>query len=86
MGVQSGNTLHALDCLVNEAGEVPAVSKLTANASFEYFLRTQPEVASNRIAVLISGISRDLHLDTAWLGYLLRYYGIGAEYLVRSKR
>ncbi|CAE6377717.1 unnamed protein product [Rhizoctonia solani] len=31
-----GNSLYALDCLVNEAGEVPEVSKLTGNVSQAY--------------------------------------------------
>ncbi|KDN35850.1 hypothetical protein RSAG8_11284, partial [Rhizoctonia solani AG-8 WAC10335] len=37
----------ALDCLVNEAGEVPEVSELAGNTSFGWFLRTRNQVASS---------------------------------------
>ncbi|KDN40474.1 hypothetical protein RSAG8_08094, partial [Rhizoctonia solani AG-8 WAC10335] len=67
------NTLHALDCLVNEAGEVPEVSELTSNTSFGWLLNNLAKVSSSRVPLVISGTSTDLYIPTRSLGGLLHF-------------
>ncbi|CAE6477858.1 unnamed protein product [Rhizoctonia solani] len=72
------NTLAALDCLVNEAGETPCMSKTNAFLSFRWLMLDQGCSLDDRIPVVISGVPQDLFIHRFWLGGFLRFYGIGA--------
>ncbi|KAG8684861.1 hypothetical protein FRC11_011495 [Ceratobasidium sp. 423] len=69
-----GNTISALDCLVNEKGETPAIGRATGTYTFGDILKsTGPE-----FSVVIDGVARNSALANSWLGKFLYFYGIGS--------
>ncbi|KAG8732283.1 hypothetical protein FRC11_014671 [Ceratobasidium sp. 423] len=73
-----GNTLQALDCLVNETGGKPGFRGLKTPQcpTVKHLIKTQGEAAGDRVPVVISGVSRDLYIQGHWLGDLLRFFDI----------
>ncbi|KAG8704783.1 hypothetical protein FRC11_009582, partial [Ceratobasidium sp. 423] len=70
-----GNTVRALDCLVNEKGETPAVSRTTQNFLFADFSKA----GAHLLPVVIDGIAQDAGIPDWMLGEFLCFYGIGDE-------
>ncbi|CAE6423358.1 unnamed protein product [Rhizoctonia solani] len=70
-----GNTIRALDCLVNEKGETPAMSHTTLGRSFANF----PSTSMQRLSVVINGVTQNAGITDGWLGEFLCFYGIGDE-------
>ncbi|CAE7200264.1 unnamed protein product [Rhizoctonia solani] len=68
-----GNTLRALDCLVNEKGETPAMSDMTDNVTFADFF-TGPE---HLLSVVVDGTFQEASIYDSFLGQFLRFYGLG---------
>ncbi|CAE6424218.1 unnamed protein product [Rhizoctonia solani] len=66
-----GNTLRALDCLINEKGETPAISCTTQNRIFEDVSWTGEE-----FTVIIDGVPHESRINNYWLGEFVRFYGI----------
>lgn len=73
----AGNTINALDCLINEKGETPCASETTGHMTFMQISESHSKYPSDRIRFLISGASRGFYSPDWWLGRLLRFYGIG---------
>ncbi|CAE7080327.1 unnamed protein product [Rhizoctonia solani] len=76
-----GNTISALDCLVNEKGESRASSDVLDDAisTWELFLFNNNAVtsASNKsISVTIDGVAHDTQVSDRLLGRFLQFYGI----------
>ncbi|KEP48423.1 putative laminin domain protein [Rhizoctonia solani 123E] len=67
-----GNTIRALECLVNEKGETPSMSFTTKN-------RTYSDFSEHSVPVVIDGVSQNSYMSDSWLGEFLRFYGIGGE-------
>ncbi|CAE6422867.1 unnamed protein product [Rhizoctonia solani] len=68
-----GNTPSALDCLVNEKGETPAISRTTHHCTFADFSSDD----NHLLPVVIDGISQSVHMSNKRLGRFLCFYGIG---------
>ncbi|CAE6372277.1 unnamed protein product [Rhizoctonia solani] len=64
-----GNTVRALDCLVNEKGETPLSSDVTGAWTFADF-------TTGHLPVVIDGVSRDAFIPDHRLGNFLRFHGI----------
>ncbi|KEP48425.1 putative PSDC domain protein [Rhizoctonia solani 123E] len=75
-----GNTIGALECLVNEKGETPAMSRQVGFRTYSDFL----EENHPRSPVVINGVSQHFSMSTAWLGDFLRFYGIGENLFVNA--
>ncbi|EUC58375.1 PSDC domain protein [Rhizoctonia solani AG-3 Rhs1AP] len=71
-----GNTISALDCLVNNRGETPGTSKTTEHATFKQVSELHSKYPNDYIPVIISGASRGFYSPDRWLGRLLCFYGI----------
>ncbi|CAE6532880.1 unnamed protein product [Rhizoctonia solani] len=67
-----GNTTKALDCLVNEKGETPAMSRETGTMTFVDFLR-DPDCL---LSVVIDGVHQETPIYSRYLGAFLRFYGL----------
>ncbi|QRW24053.1 hypothetical protein RhiXN_10377 [Rhizoctonia solani] len=72
------NTTSAFDCLVNERGEVPALSPVTDRSSFTHASKDLP-ISVKSIDPIISGVNREFRIENQWLGKYLRFYGIAEE-------
>ncbi|KDN34436.1 hypothetical protein RSAG8_12468, partial [Rhizoctonia solani AG-8 WAC10335] len=68
-----GNTVKALDCLVNEKGETPAISTITGTYTFADFMMA----SESPLTVVIDGVSQESFIEDDHLGRFLRFYGIG---------
>lgn len=68
-----GNTISALDCLVNEKGETPSTSCTTQNLAFADFSKR----SDNGFPIVIGGVSQTAYINTAWLSEFVCFYGIG---------
>ncbi|KDN36155.1 hypothetical protein RSAG8_11036, partial [Rhizoctonia solani AG-8 WAC10335] len=66
-----GNTIRALDCLINEKGETPAMSRTTQNRRFADVLGT-----AENFTVMIDGVLQRSRIDNGWVGEFVRFYGI----------
>ncbi|KAF8712212.1 hypothetical protein RHS03_01229, partial [Rhizoctonia solani] len=69
-----GNTISAINCLVNDKGQKPGV--------MHQKYRTTVEALSNsseydNIPVAIDGVSQVINLPSHWLGDFLRFYSLG---------
>ncbi|KAG8731053.1 hypothetical protein FRC11_005249 [Ceratobasidium sp. 423] len=71
-----GNKISALDCLVNEEGETPAISGITGTLNFVYLSKRNADDPKNRLPVMINGDSQDAHIRSAHLGKFIQFYGI----------
>ncbi|KDN36164.1 hypothetical protein RSAG8_11045, partial [Rhizoctonia solani AG-8 WAC10335] len=67
-----GNTISALDCLVNEKGETPAISRTTSSLTFSDFSKND----GDRFPVVIDGVYQNSYIGNAWLGEFIHFYGI----------
>ncbi|CAE6458863.1 unnamed protein product [Rhizoctonia solani] len=72
-----GNTVSALDCLVNNKGETPGMSETTRHTTIMQISEPHSKYPNDHIPVIISGVSRGLYSPDWWLGHLLCFYGIG---------
>ncbi|KAG8726501.1 hypothetical protein FRC11_015071 [Ceratobasidium sp. 423] len=71
-----GNKVSALDCLVNEKGETPAISETTSTLTFVWLSKRNANVPENRLPVMIDGDSQDAYIRDANLGKFIQFYGI----------
>ncbi|KAG8708184.1 hypothetical protein FRC11_006709 [Ceratobasidium sp. 423] len=71
-----GNKVSALDCLVNEKGETPAISDVTNTENFVYLSKYHADDPENRLPVVIDGVNQDAHIYDFLLGRFIRFYGI----------
>ncbi|ELU39539.1 PSDC domain-containing protein [Rhizoctonia solani AG-1 IA] len=80
-----GNTIGAINCLVNDKGQKPGVMhqkyRVSAIICFANF-KTTVEALSNsseydNIPVAIDGVSQVINLPSHWLGDFLRFYSLG---------
>ncbi|KAF8712338.1 hypothetical protein RHS03_01230, partial [Rhizoctonia solani] len=69
-----GNTIYAVDSLVNEKGQTP-VEELDATFGRKHD-NTPPET-SHLLPLRISGVSQNSRLYSYWLGFYLRFFNIG---------
>ncbi|CAE6458857.1 unnamed protein product [Rhizoctonia solani] len=67
-----GNTIRALDCLVNEKGETPAISRTTSSLTFSDFSKHD----GDRFPVVIDGVYQNSYIGNAWLAEFIHFYGI----------
>ncbi|CAE6416776.1 unnamed protein product [Rhizoctonia solani] len=81
MGIQhaivrnhKGNTLYAVDCLVNEKGQTP---KEEIGHTFGWKHDNTPSETKYHLPVRISGNCHTSRLNEYWLGPYLCFYGIG---------
>ncbi|KAH7335869.1 hypothetical protein B0J17DRAFT_719516 [Rhizoctonia solani] len=72
-----GNTINALDCLVNEEGETPGASWRTNETMINWISACHTGESDCHLPVVIDGITRDLYIDNLRLGVFLYFYGIG---------
>ncbi|KDN33787.1 hypothetical protein RSAG8_13116, partial [Rhizoctonia solani AG-8 WAC10335] len=70
-----GNTISALDCLVNERGEALGLSS-ASGLSFRYSSATWSGHSKFQVPVVIDGAVHDTYMHDAWLGIFLQFYGI----------
>ncbi|CAE6435798.1 unnamed protein product [Rhizoctonia solani] len=77
------NTITAFDCLVNEDGEIPALSLITGRSSFKYVSADNPNSVTS-VNPVIGGATRELRIPNEWLGRFVRFYGV-AEGLVENE-
>ncbi|CAE6525245.1 unnamed protein product [Rhizoctonia solani] len=66
-----GNTLNALECLVNEKGETPVMSRTTWHNRLIDVL-----APGQSFIVMIDGVPQKHRVDDEWLGEFVRFYGI----------
>ncbi|CAE7051822.1 unnamed protein product [Rhizoctonia solani] len=71
-----GNTLDALDCLVNQKGETPGTSSITANMSFQLMSQVYSDKSWN-LSVVVDGGAQESCIPNFFLGRFLCFYGIG---------
>ncbi|KDN46914.1 hypothetical protein RSAG8_03991, partial [Rhizoctonia solani AG-8 WAC10335] len=67
-----GNTISALDCLVNEKGETPGISRTTGEMTFWNFSQDNED----RLPVVIDGVYQNSYIYDTYLGEFVRFYGI----------
>ncbi|CAE6536233.1 unnamed protein product [Rhizoctonia solani] len=67
-----GNTVRALECLVNEKGETPSMSRTTENRTYSDFSVDN----SHCLPVAINGVFQNSYMSDSWLGEFVRFYGI----------
>ncbi|CAE6439420.1 unnamed protein product [Rhizoctonia solani] len=72
------NTITAFDCLVNEDGEIPALSLITERSSFKHASADNPNSVAS-VNPVIGGAARELRITDKWLGRFLRFYGVAEE-------
>ncbi|KAG8725974.1 hypothetical protein FRC11_001095, partial [Ceratobasidium sp. 423] len=70
-----GNTLSALDCLVNEQGDTPVASSITSNYSIKDFLHAYSHVPVVDISLTICDVPQQLSLRMIRNSQLLLYRG-----------
>ncbi|KDN38376.1 hypothetical protein RSAG8_09580, partial [Rhizoctonia solani AG-8 WAC10335] len=73
-----GNTADAIDCLVNEKGETPAISETVCRWTFRAFSATYMNERL-RVPVVIRGTTHNAYIPNEWLGEFLSFYGIGED-------
>ncbi|CAE6403429.1 unnamed protein product [Rhizoctonia solani] len=73
-----GNTTSAVDCLVNEKGETPGISRSTGFGDFKYFAEYDG-INENRLRVTIGGVSATLYIPNSRLGEFLHFYDVGQD-------
>ncbi|CAE6493339.1 unnamed protein product [Rhizoctonia solani] len=66
------NTVRALECLVNEKGETPSMSRTTENRTYSDFSVGN----SHCLPVAINGVLQNSYMSDSWLGEFIRFYGI----------
>ncbi|KDN36163.1 hypothetical protein RSAG8_11044, partial [Rhizoctonia solani AG-8 WAC10335] len=71
-----GNTVNAIDCLVNEKGETPGVSEETSGTPFSHLSRSLSHNSGYRLSVVVDGAAQDFYMHPGWLKDFLRFYGI----------
>ncbi|CAE7050912.1 unnamed protein product [Rhizoctonia solani] len=71
-----GNTIYAVDCLVNEKGQTPMEGLGTPFKWNQVHSEHQP---IHHLPIRINGIFQDSYLYNSWLGRYLRLYGLGKE-------
>ncbi|CAE6454808.1 unnamed protein product [Rhizoctonia solani] len=76
-----GNTISAIDCLVNEKGEVPGLMSIGYRATIEKLSRCRWGEDQRQFPVTIDGVAKYCRIPNCWLGDFLRFYGIGAGLL-----
>ncbi|KAH7335865.1 hypothetical protein B0J17DRAFT_56869 [Rhizoctonia solani] len=69
-----GNTVYAVDCLVNEKGQTPMEG---LGRPFKWNQVHSAREAIHHLPVRISGDFQDSYLYNVWLGPYLRFHGIG---------
>ncbi|KAH7335728.1 hypothetical protein B0J17DRAFT_52068 [Rhizoctonia solani] len=72
-----GNTLDALDSLVNVKGETPGVSGTVSYQTFKQLSGLYSDFAKYRLSFLMSGITQGITFPNTRLGKFLGFYGIG---------
>ncbi|KAH7307896.1 hypothetical protein B0J17DRAFT_689395 [Rhizoctonia solani] len=70
-----GNTVRAMDCLINEKGETPVMSDTTGGHTFADF-----QGGSGSLSVVIDGTSQSSFIPDERLGQFLRFYNIHDSY------
>ncbi|CAE6459477.1 unnamed protein product, partial [Rhizoctonia solani] len=76
-----GNTYKAADCLVNEKGETPGQNSQMWHVTFEWLIGQFGSRSDCQFPVVIEGTPHTLHIDDVWLALLIRFFGVGEEYL-----
>ncbi|CAE6533051.1 unnamed protein product [Rhizoctonia solani] len=71
-----GNTINALDCLVNEKGMTPAI--LDNGYTFRRLLELFSGDPERQTQAIIDGATHNIYIPDVWVGYFLNFYGIGA--------
>ncbi|CAE7108048.1 unnamed protein product [Rhizoctonia solani] len=72
-----GNTISALDCLVNEKGETPGLSQVTCFTDFQWFKKNHSGNNDRRLRILIDGVSQEVFIPDEYMGRFLHFYDIG---------
>ncbi|KDN46913.1 hypothetical protein RSAG8_03990, partial [Rhizoctonia solani AG-8 WAC10335] len=71
-----GNTVNAIDCLVNEKGETPGVSEATSGRSFSFLSNFYSHHSDYKLPVVVDGTAQEFYMPVGWLEAFLRFYGI----------
>ncbi|EUC58360.1 laminin domain protein, putative [Rhizoctonia solani AG-3 Rhs1AP] len=79
-----GNTKNALDCLVNERGEVPCISDAVGGWDLKSLSEERDNGTTKRIPILINDEEHNLRFPDHMLGDFLCFYGIGEELCKRG--
>ncbi|CAE6473817.1 unnamed protein product [Rhizoctonia solani] len=72
-----GNTINALDCLINEDGETPGASCTMDETTISWISACYTGELDCHLPVVIDGTTRNLYIDNLRLGEFLYFYGIG---------
>ncbi|CAE7110054.1 unnamed protein product [Rhizoctonia solani] len=70
-----GNTINALDCLVNEKGEPPTADSVLG-VDFQESSAACTHIPKHRIPVMIDGVVQEIYVHNRWLGHFLHFYDI----------
>ncbi|CAE6536406.1 unnamed protein product [Rhizoctonia solani] len=70
-----GNMLDAVDCLINDKGEMPGLM----HTRFRTSVKELSKQTRTDLPVTIDGVSQSFRIPNAWLGDFLWFYGIGDE-------
>ncbi|CAE7167738.1 unnamed protein product, partial [Rhizoctonia solani] len=73
-----GNKVDAINCLVNEKGELPGLMHTAHRSTVGVF---GSRSSSGICPVIIDGISQNYYIPDCWVGDFLRFYGICGELL-----
>ncbi|CAE6463781.1 unnamed protein product [Rhizoctonia solani] len=75
---RKGNTIYAVDCLINEKGETLAETEILGTRSFQSVSEIyRSQGGKLRSPIIIDGSAFDAYIPDGWLGRLLSFYGIG---------
>ncbi|CAE6418489.1 unnamed protein product [Rhizoctonia solani] len=69
------NTVHAIDCLVNEKGETPVEMRMDLRSTLRK-LSADANQPGNLVSVIVDGTARSCYIPDEWLGDFLQLYGI----------
>ncbi|CUA69493.1 hypothetical protein RSOLAG22IIIB_08501 [Rhizoctonia solani] len=81
-----GNTKNALDCLVNDRGEVPCVSDTIGGWDLKSLSEYPDNEAAKRISILIDDEEHKLRFPDHMLGHFLCFYGWGGFVQKRNRQ
>ncbi|KAG8755340.1 hypothetical protein FRC11_006102 [Ceratobasidium sp. 423] len=71
-----GNTVNAIDCLVNERGETPVEMRMDLRSTLRK-LSADVDQPRNLVSVIVDDMPRGCYIPDEWLGDFLQLYGIG---------
>ncbi|CAE6435795.1 unnamed protein product [Rhizoctonia solani] len=71
-----GNTANAIDCLVNERGELPGLMYLYMRSTVRQLSEIYSNLSEYNCPVTVDGTSRGCCIPTSWLGWFLKFYDI----------